>query len=406
MVQKRRPQTKDRHVIRAGIVVGALLLSLVLSGCMTDNEMDSGDGGGEGSISREGSQGNSEGLAIAPAHRFADGDRVDAVVQESGSFALTEYCFPINCLLGTDDHVRIIDLSHEIPVGVPTTVNLVLTNDQEFLAGPGLSVVAEGGTVYHYESHFEASEHEVQAVLMRDDDEAEVLAAIAAGTPGPPVETMWELEGTIEADSVRVLPGVPVVVPSDGSTQGFVATATEGEAEFALWDGEDRFVDTLRTEDGTHEYILPDGAHGEDPVIVVLEGSSPLRLNATGEDPSTGELIPLPVEWNAMGDAMEPAVGETTTWTFEVEKTPVALALTTEEAPYFLTQMDVWIESPQGTVLEGSISCGVCAFDAPAHTWRSAPGDAGHVPGEYKAHVEFGVGAGVVLQAYTLNYSR
>ncbi len=399
---------KDRKRASCLSIMCALVAALLLSGCTGDERLDD-PGVVPGDSSEEPpEEGGAAGGTVAPAHHFAPGDPAVVTVDESGVFGLAEYCFPVSCLLGGEDgdHRVEHDLSDDIPVGVPTTIELELTYDQEVMGGMMLSIEAEDAQVFHSWSNWDSGEAEVGMVLLRDDPGTTVAAVVHASTAGPPVETEWSLQGQIEADPIRLPSAVPVSIPFTGGTSGFVASAQEAESEFLVWDPQDVFLGRYGTEGGTHTFTAESKG---DHVVMAVEGS--LLLNATGEDPQQGRLTALPVSWEPVGDLQDLEPSGSTSWEFEVEDVPVAVGLRLiGDGLYLNTNMDVEVSSPEGILFEAELICGLCLSvtdGAPVYEqWSSGPGDPAHVPGTYTVEVELEAGAVLQGQAYLITYAR
>lgn len=338
---------------------------------------------------------------------------VDATVWRNDTFPTTESCLGGGCV--TSDHSHAIELTEEVPTGVPVRIEATLTYESSrTVPGPfptnflAVDVAAPGATVYATDTSSGPGNETLRTLLVRSDQD-EVRALVNATLTEPP-----EADYTLQLDVTarpQVVPGhVPVAVPVRGSNASLTVEApgtNENSTSARVWDPQDDVVATAEViEPGDRWTTGPLEETGTFVVALGLPGSGARLIVPNG---SAEPLRPLEVQ-TELGEPRSPGPDGTVRWEFTQERVPLRLGLYEQRADRTTTTagMEGHLSGPDGTVLEVHTrpSLGIGSPQGVKSTWHTGPVDAKVVSGDYQAVVEYNASVGMEVGSLTVDYVR
>lgn len=331
----------------AAVRAGALVLALVVAGCVGDADPDDLLGADADAALDE-----AAGNGTAMANLSFSAPAVDTTVWANYSMPSAASC-PSGCMS------NVTDISQRVPHGVPVEVRAVLRAEDGGLPGIGfMEVVIHAGDDAHvYRSSYSVfgdERVERYSLLARGSDAVEV--EIFSSNPAPTEPREYSLEIRIQADPSVVPARVPAAFEAEAGATYEVRPEGAEPMIAAVYGPDDAPVAPVN---GTEPARFTAEAAGEH-VVWSDYGSANVtlvRVNAT----EAGALRPIGFE-QVVGE-FRPFVGPTT-WTFEAAAAPVAVGVSFVSAlPVQTTQTrdHVLIESSAGVVVDETVGCdGTC----------------------------------------------
>lgn len=393
------------------VTLGSVLVILVaaLAGCTANDDVDP-DGqddpknGKNGNTNGGANGGGQEGEQGSTPYRFSDENLSALEMTATGAFSATEHCLPVSCFTGGDGHLEYVDLEEIVPVGIPVRIDVELESDAEITAGVIGRFLSEGALWNVTPAQQSGSQGSIIAAL--PDGDAKLYYVIEGLFPNPGSDTQWTLHAEATPLTERIPEGFVVGFEVDDPQRPPAITSTGfSVGTFMLWDPDDEYVGTYRTDSNTSKPFHETGKSGE-YVLFVPWGEDQLELESHAEAAAPALLRPLGMS-RTMGDFHAPAPEAPAQWDFPVETTALAVGLLFyAENGYTHFEEYLHLESPDGVVHDGQL-CGFCSsligrsenllwFDA-SHTIV--------VPGTYQVHYE-NTGHGTEVADIVWDYER
>lgn len=402
---------------------GALALALVLlavgaAGCMGEGELPPEDAGSRDldpntapasdDAATAGDEAPDAEAEDAPAAlAFPPDTALDVTRWENGTFAAGESCLPAGCVTG--DATRSVELDG-LPGDAPTTVRAELTYESGMPFGFGhidMYLDPGDGTVYQWEGSSGEGQETVEATLLPGTDPAtvELFYAVPGGSER---EANYTLRIDLENAPGEVPAGVPVAADVEGGQRLELAPASPdanpGDLALIAYDPDDALVGEVRPGEPAR-LELPDDAGRGAHVFAAPVTAPPVRLLA--ED-AGAELRALHLALER-GPVRQVEPVQPVNWTFELDGRPLAVGIawsTTEPMSAAVGPGEVTVTGPEGTVLEGTVGCGICLGAGGTSVMTTPVGDADVVPGAYEAVYEPVVEARTEVGHVLVTYER
>lgn len=396
------------------LLVGLLLVTSGLAGCLSSGGGSGAADAGQGSLSADDAD-----AAPAPGEQADDGGglaplafpasaALDETRWANGSFSAQQACVPAGCAAGEAwQQVELTDL----PQQAPTRIEAELT----FQAGPteplgNMYVYAytPDGSLYSYEEEWEPGSHTVDATMLVGEEPVTVVV-FYSWTDATRAEAEYQLRLDLTADTRTVPAGGAVAVDAEPGQRFRAEPAGEDDGEGSVgllaYGPEDAYLDRYQADGGSLDLRLPEDSTAGEHVLVVAENASPARL-ATNS--SEAEMRALDYRYE-QGQAQPVDGTEPVEWSFDVDRRPLAVgAVAGTNRPLGVTtdEGQVTVSGPEGEVLSSELGCGFCVGESLTAWARTPIGDEALAAGSYDAVYDPDAEVGTQVAGLVVTYER
>lgn len=329
----------------------------------------------------------------------------ERVLWQNGSFAPTDACALGGCVTGGAQ--QRLDLTAEVPEGIPTRILVDLRYDTDAVMIGGLSpnVLLENGVFYEYQATNAGSGHRTIDTTLRSDGGTVAVAVYDFFPRLGATEYAYTLQVSVQTPNETVRPGVPVEVALESGQWFRVEPLADTPTRVTLYGPDDDYLATH-----TFEGPLDLQAATVGPHVLVAGSGAGVRVTTNG---SASPLRTLDLVI-AFGDARPPETSGETKVSFDVVDHPLAagvyLASTDTHGTWSHTADETLrLDGPDGTLVEGVFSCTVCLNvmpDAVVFALGTLPGDGLIGPGAHTAIYGWQGSFGLEVGSYTVHYTR
>lgn len=377
------------HALRLTIPF-QIALVLLLSGCVGEGKPESTPPGDDVETLTAVTQ-DPAGNALA---RFDLDEAVHKTLWANGTYQVQEHFFPVywvpgNAGLVPPPGIRILDISSEVPRGVPVRViaevNAEVTDgDVDLWINAPFNEVWSG-TWDTPQGGF--SRIELRFVHTTDDP---VGVGLFYDEVDPSVEFPYTLRVDILAEPQLVLSavGAAIDVPMDEAKLLVTVEETEPDSALLVWEPDFELLGRFGLKEGTTEVPIPtSGEH----LLLLTQGTGDAVVSVEGvtEAPRLRAAQQEVVEF--VGEAPSSPVS----WTFEAERAPIQMGFFGESGTV-ATDFTGSLSSPKGKLLDVQFEGGpwVRPFMGFGIGEWTLMGADGLVKGAYEANVAFAQAAG------------
>lgn len=383
------------------ILIVVAFVTVPLAGCVggsgdagasLDDGGDAGDGAG-------GSPAGTNGSATAPLSFDTEpGVRTDNVTV---TVEPQDACLPVACnshmATGNAEFIKFIDISHLLPAGTHARVEAEATWD-DGVPGP---VFQEMNLQWWFQDMWVNGTETVQEpgrawigghVSSHGPEPAQLILVVIEPENTQPIEVDVSL--TVEPLVDRVAPGNPVAVELDGPTK--IEATTDGSLQngvLQVHGPDDALVTTAPFDGGNATARLPAGSPAGEYVLHVRGAGDPVSFHVPDANLSEPGMRLLDVSPDLGEERTPPDGRQEMTWTRELDRAPYWVSLWVEQLDRWAVtvNMNVTITGPQGTVVDGAITCLPCGYSI--FVFGTAPGSPELTAGTYTFTVTADVNA-------------
>lgn len=347
-----------------------------------------------------------------------DAEAVDRTFWSNGTFQPQEACLPAGCVQGfaTGEYPgrAVIELTPDLPPGVPVRVQAEATYDSTFTGDMFLWLDGDGYRTYDLstdgEGEYDAGTSEATAtldgtVVREDGGSVDLILSYSVADVSASVD--YSLRADLRADPGTVPGNVPVAFPVEDPSEPITLrpVAAEQGTSATIWGPDDGTIAKVDLS-GSQQIELPEDASAGEHVLLADDHPG-VVVSAPGD----GMLRALATETTYAAATSTPAhAGPATgqvTWSFEVPTAPVAVGIAVEPSSnadgVVFSGASGTITSPEGQVLSFE---GVGTYITTGHAWTSDLGGSALVDGTYEASFSADAAANVEVGQVVVEYVR
>lgn len=398
-------------------LLGLLLLSAGLAGCLSSSGGEQTGGAAVGEASLEGqtpassTAGNDTGPEGEPLV-FAEASPIQQTVWANDSFTAADSCYASGCPRGTA--FQEVELAGQLAENAPTRITAELTYDagaSVFAEPLNLFAYGEDATFYDFQLTEEQGREQIDATVL-EGDEPVIVGVFYNWPTGDEPEVDYTLRIDVESSPDVVPAGVPVELaaePGDAlladPMQAVEGAEAEGPARLLAYGPNDEFLDSFGGQDESLETTLPEDTAAGEHVFVVPEESAPVEISTNG---SATEMRALHLAFQR-GEGHPVDGVEPVSWSFQLDRRPLALGMVygnDRPATASVSQGQATLRGPQGTVIEGELGCGFCLTLGYFAATGTPIGADGLAAGGYEAVYEPTAETGSQVSHFLVTYER
>jgi hypothetical protein len=341
---------------------------------------------------------------------FVDAEPLDEIIWFNGSFLPHQARWPRTLVWGAaglpNDSLRVLDLSGQVPAGVPIRLEADLRAQME-QGDLDVWVETGAGEFWTFDGQTpRGGTNQIDVGLVRRGD-APLRLVVQYDEPEPSATIPFSVRVRITAQPDRIMAGIPVAVDlMAGSVLNLTwlpARRDPDAARALLVYAPDHTLLARLHDEAAQAYELPPDAVPGRYVLVTAEGSGDALLAVAGPGAASLPLTAL----QGRVELGDPHVGNDreVRWSFDLAHVPLRVGFMAR-GPHAALDAQATLDAPGGRVVEFAAVGG--PWILPGFGFGTDVADERLGRGSYLAHLAFGQAAGapVVGQAFHVTYER